>query len=55
MMIVSSKSQMKTRSGGLTLSTDGVSFSVDRVGLVFCVRRPRAFPLVVGVVLAFDV
>ena len=43
-MIVSSKSHTKTLSGGLTLSTEGVSFNADRVGLVFCCLLPRAFP-----------
>lgn len=55
MMIVSSKSQIKTLSGGFAFSTDGASLSAERVGLVFCCRLPRAFPLVVGVDLTFDV
>ena len=54
MMIVSSRSQMKTRSGDLTFSTEGVSLRVDRVGLTFCCRRPRALPFVVGVVFVVD-
>lgn len=44
---------MKTLSGGLIFSAEGVSFIVDRVGLVFCCLLPRALPFVVGVV--FDV
>lgn len=54
-IIVSSKSQINTRSGGLTVSApvNPESEAVLRVGLGFACRRPRVRPVfVVGVVFA---
>lgn len=51
MIIVSSKSQMNTRSGDLTFSVIAVSDATLRVGLGGACRLPRALPtLPVGVV-----
>lgn len=52
--MVSSKSQINTRSGGFTVSeVSPVSEAMLRVGLGLACRRPRVLPdFVVGVVLA---
>lgn len=53
--MVSSRSQIKTRSGGFTASMEGVSLNVVLVGLEFCCRLPLDLPLEVGVILVADV